>query len=191
MPAIHGLDQDRGLAAVHGSAEKYRRLLALFAQAHGGDGEKGAKLLATGDREGLFQLAHRLKGAAGSVGAVQVQQSADALVAALRSQAGTLELEALTQALTRDLSALIGDLGAILNGVGDHANDVDRQRLADVLSRLTELLRAGDITANTLARDEEALLRISLGDTGRRLLQSIAAFDHEGALATIGELERR
>ena len=100
------------LAMLHGDGPKYQRLLVRFARAQGQDLARVQALLAEGEgqRQPALALAHGLKGAAASLGAVQVAALADALESTLRQGAdlagcaeiarrGELELQRLVQAI--------------------------------------------------------------------------------------------
>jgi len=183
---VPGLDPTRGLALVHGRGDTYGRLLRLFADAHGGDAERIRQGLAAGERSEVQRLAHALKGAAGSLGAPGVVDAAVALEGALRTAAADEEVERTGADLIAALEALVAGIRGALGVIeGVPAAGADAERLGAVLARLEELLDAGDMTANDLVRAEEALLRSGLAETGGRLLDRIAAFDYEGALALL------
>ena len=68
---------------------------------------------ATGDRDPLHHLAHALKGAAGTLGAVSLQTRAAALEAALRAGRPDPEIEPLAAALEAAQRELADALGAL------------------------------------------------------------------------------
>jgi HPt (histidine-containing phosphotransfer) domain-containing protein len=79
LAAIPGLDVEHGLRMTGGKETSYVRLLGMFAETHGEDAGLLSAALAAGDLVTLKQLAHSLKGAAGTLGAVQVAAAATAL----------------------------------------------------------------------------------------------------------------
>jgi HPt (histidine-containing phosphotransfer) domain-containing protein len=162
---------------------KYVRLLALFVDSHGAEADSLRGMLAADDRPGLQRLAHTLKGSAGNIGAAGVVVAAGELLAATRQEADRAEIGRCTASLADELSPLIEGIRGVLAVVGEGAAAVDRTRAPAVLGRLRELLEAGDIAANDLARAEEQLLCAVLGAAGTELLGRIAGFDYEGALA--------
>ena len=107
LGAVRGLDPDRGLALVRGKAASYRRLLTMFLEEHGGDSERLQRTLDADDRQEMRRLAHTLKGAAGTLGAIAVQEAAAALQAAIRQEVERSLVESCCAALTAELSALI------------------------------------------------------------------------------------
>jgi PAS domain S-box-containing protein len=107
LAAIPGLDVEHGLRMTGGKETSYVRLLGMFAETHGEDAGLLSAALAAGDLVTLKQLAHSLKGAAGTLGAVQVAAAATALDAALRVATPAAELEALCATLCTGMTALI------------------------------------------------------------------------------------
>ncbi len=108
---LDGLDPVAGLAAVGGRPEVYRRLLRVFGETHGGDGQALQDLLQRGEHAAAGQLAHRLRGAAATLGLVDIEATVSALETALNqpgAAAAALQslLDALRQALDRGLQRL-------------------------------------------------------------------------------------
>ena len=185
--AIPGLDLAQGLAIASGKRSFYRRLLALFIDRHGEDVERLREALHANDRVESQYLAHTLKGATASLGAMRIPKRADALYAAIRSGAGREEIEHCFQVLAAELTSLLTGIRAAL---ADDAPAVepaaaDLTRLDAVLADLDPLLEMGDMASTELARTEESLLCAGLGPTGDILLRQIAGFDYEAALITL------
>ncbi len=184
---VPGLDPARGLALVKGRADTYGRLLQLFAYTHGGDAERIRQGLAAGDRPGLQNLAHALKGVAGNLAAPGLAEAAGALERAVRTAAADDEVERSGVDLVAALDALVAGIRSALAMVeeGTDSGVADRARLDAVGERLQVLLEAGDMAANDLARSERGLLQAGLGELGERLLDRIEAYDYEAALALL------
>ena len=104
---IPGLDIERGLALVRGDTTKHARMLALFAGSHAQDVPYLADGLASNDLAALKQLAHTLKGSAGTIGATRVAEAAAALHSALRESAGRETIDSGCNALIAELNSLI------------------------------------------------------------------------------------
>jgi HPt (histidine-containing phosphotransfer) domain-containing protein len=81
-------------------------MLALFVENHGGENLQLSESLAANDLVAVKQLAHTLKGSAGTIGAKRVAEAAAALHAALRTSAERTEVDALSATLIRELTAL-------------------------------------------------------------------------------------
>ena len=107
LAAIPGLDVEHGLKMTGHKENTYVRVLGMFAESHGEDAMHLSAALAAGDLVTARQLAHALKGAAGTLGAMQVAAAATALDAALRVASPVAELEALCTTLCAGLTALI------------------------------------------------------------------------------------
>jgi CheY-like chemotaxis protein len=109
---LDGLDALVGLAAVGGRPEVYHRLLQVFGQTHAGDGLALQSLLQQGERAAAGRVAHRLRGAAATLGLVDIETAAAALEAALdrdgTAAGGLLQplLDELMQALGQGLQRL-------------------------------------------------------------------------------------
>jgi two-component system sensor histidine kinase/response regulator len=189
LAAIPGLDLQRGLAIIRDNVTKYTRLLVMFADDNQAHAERILALAAAGDLAAIEPIAHSLKGTAGMLGAVGVAEAAATVVSALRDQPGDAMTPLLCANLGGELATLIDSIRLATNGGLEPATtEVDSTRLAELLVRLEDLLRQGDMGAGDLARKEAALLRHSLGDAAASLLASIDAFDFENAAAKLHAL---
>ena len=84
VPFLPGVDMKIALAATRGNPERVYRLLRLFLDRHAGDGDALRETLAAGDREASVQIAHALKGAAGTLGISRVYELASQINTLLR-----------------------------------------------------------------------------------------------------------
>ena len=185
LATLPGLDLAHGLALVSGKRALYRHLLNLFIDRHGADVERLDEALRADDLTEVQRLAHTLKGAAGSLGAVRLPKMADDLYAAIRDNAGPEAIHHCFQTLAAELTPLLAGIQATLTSADPARIAADLTRLTAVLARLDPLLEAGDMASNRLARTEERLLQAGLGATGDILLRQIANFDYEVALTTL------
>ncbi|MBK9019522.1 MAG: response regulator [Sulfuritalea sp.] len=110
LAAVPGLDVAQGLAMTEGDAMLYRRLLELFVDTHAQDPARLARAMAERDLGPVKSMAHALKSAAASVGAIAVAATAKALDAELRRGAQAGEVEAGAASLAKQLTALIDGL---------------------------------------------------------------------------------
>ena len=183
--AIPGLDRAVGLAVVQGRDAAYERLLRLFAKHHGNDAERLRTLSSADDRGAVLRIAHGLKGAAGSLGAVAIAEAAGAVVSALRGNADAADLEPAVAQFCRELDSVVHGIRRALPIEPPPAQVNDPVRLEQVLRRLEPLLETGDLDAQILARESADVFRGTLGVQGEWLLRAIAAFDHQRALALL------
>jgi PAS domain S-box-containing protein len=112
MPDIPGLDVARGLAALSGQRQLYLDLLDQFARLHGDDAWRIRDAMTAGDRALARRLAHSLKGAAGTLGAVAVEAAARALEASFTVAEGADETDGM--ALVAVLEAALKPLAEAL-----------------------------------------------------------------------------
>ncbi len=113
LAAISGLDVEFGLQAMRGRTASYLRLLDSFVQSHGQDPANIADLLARGLNEDARRASHTLKGAAGSLGLVEVQAQAARLETALRTSASPEEIALLMAELKDGQAQLLPQLLAL------------------------------------------------------------------------------
>ena len=150
-PASGVLDQEAGLGRVAGRREAYARMLRAFAR-HNAD--MAAQLRSAHEQGDLAQvafLAHALKGAAGNLGAVQVQAAATGVERAARQeppdQRLPAHLEALEQALVRALEACAEAAARLEPPAAPASAPVPPEELEERLGRLRGMLEASDAGA--------------------------------------------
>lgn len=107
---IEGLDALRGLAAVGGKPAVYRRLLQVFVDTHGDDGERLVQQLRQHLAAEARALAHRLRGSAATLGLVEVEAAAGTLESAIDDGADAAALPPLAQALVDALDEALHSL---------------------------------------------------------------------------------
>lgn len=90
LEAVPGLDLIRGLQTTAGRIDSLARLLGKYAERHAGSGRLLQETWAAGDLVSAHRLAHSIKGAAGFLGLVELQDRAAGLEAAFR-EPGTAE----------------------------------------------------------------------------------------------------
>ncbi|ADC61442.1 ATP-binding protein [Allochromatium vinosum] len=116
--AIAGLDADFGLRCVGGKRELYVRMLHKLVDGHRDDMVHLRAHLAAGAREEAQRLAHTLKGAAGTLGAVELQRAAAELERVIRSGA-VLSGDEL------EMAELAGQVDQALGGLAERLSKPD------------------------------------------------------------------
>jgi PAS domain S-box-containing protein len=185
LEGIPGLDLASGLKVMRGKADKFARLLTLFADGHEQDMAHLAAWLAADDLDAVERLAHTLKGSAGNLRADQVADAAAGLLAAIRQQQARAEIDRLAAVLSAELSPLIEGIRRVLPRAADDPGRVDPARLLEVVRKLDALLESGDMEANDLARSENALLHAGLGDAAPAIFSCIESFAYDAALIAL------
>jgi PAS domain S-box-containing protein len=102
LRAAAGIDANVGMQAAHGDAERYLRLLRMFATIHGDKIHLLADQLRDGALDALRSEVHTLKGTAGTIGLTEIYEQAVNLETALRGGEPAdhlmVHIEALVQA---------------------------------------------------------------------------------------------
>jgi len=181
---LPGLDPARGLALLRGQADKYLRLLRLFAESHASDMAQLREQLAASQFDAARQLAHSLKGVAATLGAYHLADQMARLEAALKQPGSDCD------GLIDNIEAGLATLAAAILALPQRAVEVtslpvDPIRLEQVMNELEHLLAQSDAHAGQLAADSRSLLRAALGEAGDELIRQIERFDYETALATL------
>jgi PAS domain S-box-containing protein len=114
LRTIPGLDAEFGLHCVGGKRDLYVRLLHKLVDGHRDDAARLRAHLAAGEHDEAQRLVHTLKGAAGTLGAVELQRAAAELESAIRSglvgRGDEPEMAALIAWVEQALDALAGRL---------------------------------------------------------------------------------
>jgi len=190
---LEGIDLGVGLRRTGGDVAFYGKLLGEFGERYGGAAERVAKHLASGAGAAAAQTAHSLKGIAGTLGALQLQQAADDLEQALEQPDGG-PLRPLRERFEQTLGVVLRSI-ASLDGPGrrsvtpaqiDAASAGQQGTLA---KELRTCLQRGELVERELL---EALGR-SVGPTApgslwERLVEAVESFDYDEGLALLREL---
>jgi len=194
LPAVPGLDLALGLRNAMGRRALYADMLRRFLEGQGGAAERIAEALAAGNADLATREAHTLRGLAGTVGAVALQECAGQLEDALREApdrqgSSSLLLDGLRQRLGALVQALQSwrdrpdSLAAPVAGDGPMAPmQADARR---VVEQLHGLLRRDDPAARGFVVDHAPLLRQALGPALGGVQGHIDRFDFEPALAAL------
>jgi len=114
LAEIPGLDLERGLQALRGRMGSYTRVLRSFLVSHDNDAEKVRSQLAAGQQQDALRTVHSLKGAAGTLGIVVLQQAAIDLEAALHAEAAPDEISRRLEHLAQEEVRIVAALNAAL-----------------------------------------------------------------------------
>jgi len=193
LRSIDGLDSSAGLHVTRGKLASYARHLRQFAGSHDSDGDKLRAALDAGQTTEGLRLAHALRGVAGNLGAVRIQQLATVIEQQLkRDNAGNAVLASQELAqLTQELAQLMARLKLVLTTVVDVTADtgtaMPTAESASVLSQLRQLLESDAMAAHRYFLAHRADLAPLLAAAEmERLAQSIERFSYDEALAVLG-----
>jgi two-component system sensor histidine kinase/response regulator len=121
LSLIEGLDLTAGLRATRNKWPAYLRLLKLFIQTHGKDDQQIAAALDAGNLAKVRELAHGLKGSAGTLGLTRVHDIAEAIE--LPIKLGISDATVKVRSVLKELSAALPELMAELDKIMTHSND--------------------------------------------------------------------
>ncbi len=179
--AVAGLDAQAALMIVNGKPARLVHLLHTFCDNHGHDAERLHDLMAKGAEAEAMQLAHQLKGSAGTLALRGIFEHARHIESDLRLHQQAEVVEPELQVLEHALTALCIDVSQLADPVAGGRESGRSAR--DVLAKLADLLAASDTSANVLVVDERAVLTTALGTRGyQALAAAIEHFDYPQAL---------
>jgi HPt (histidine-containing phosphotransfer) domain-containing protein len=143
--------------------------------------------LAADDWTTAERLAHTTKGAAGNIGAAQVQSEAAKLETAIREHQPRDAVDQLLAATDTKLSAMIVALETALppDAAAAMKIHVDPDRLNVVCARLEALLAEDNAEAGDVMDANGDLLNAAFPGHFRNIDEAIRSYDFEGALASL------
>jgi two-component system sensor histidine kinase/response regulator len=191
LPAVvPGLDTRDGLSRLMGKREAYLSLLRMFVSGHRGAIVGIVEGLDRGDTASALRLAHSLRGAAGNIGAHEVQRLAGAVEDAIHDGQPRAEIDARVDVLRGPLGALVGALeGALRDPEPTAPTAVDPERLAATCEELGRLLAVDDARAGVCLRENAALLRAAFGAHFDALESALGSFTFDAALIALAEAQ--
>jgi two-component system sensor histidine kinase/response regulator len=195
LPKLDGIDVAAGLKRLLGNKKTYLRILRQFGKESQGAAETIQEYASQGKDKEAAILAHTLKGAAGNLGAVSLQEVAAALEAWFKEGGQGLPEPAYSD-FSRELGRVLGSLQILqeieppgLAAGGDQPASLPPELAREVAPRLRDAVAAGDVTeladiaAALTARTDSAA---GYGEEIQRLTQE---FDFEGLLQLASRLE--
>ena len=192
LEAIEELDVEAGLRLLLGDEQAYLRLLHQFVDQHGGDPQLLQPSIQLQDWPMVRELAHALKGAAGTLGAWHINQLAALLEKNAKQSPQTDEQMTALAALEEAMAQFVNEVSQITMAPATvtSTDTVDREKAQEILQQLESLLAIEDSTANDLYDDEPSLLLAVYGSRVEALGRQLEAFDYGDALTTIQQLLR-
>jgi two-component system sensor histidine kinase/response regulator len=191
LGAMDGLDTADGLRRVGGNTKLFHSLLKQFIEGQSEAADRIAESLRAGERKVAERLAHTVKGVAGNIGAKAVQAAAAELEKALRSNGGTLRLEALREKLGGELVGLRAAVGLLLGPEEDErppetSAPVDSAQLKAAVEKLSALLCDSDAAAIDLLESDGPALRTLFDAAGfARFTKLVTAYAFDDALEAL------
>jgi len=191
LPPLAGIDTAQGLKRLLGNQKAYINILRKFGLDFQDAAETIKNLAAAGQEKGAEIMAHTIKGAAGNIGAMKLQEAAAALETWFKEGGQGLP-EAAYQNFLLSHSRVLDSLKA-LEPAGepepaasaDQVAPLPKELAQKMAQRLREAIEAGDVT-ELQAIAEELQSRTDMGTRYGEEIQRLAAefdFDKIAALA--------
>ncbi len=194
IPKLEGVDTAAGLAICQGKHKLYRKLLIKFRDTESNFVEQFREAQASDDAEEATRCAHTLKGVAGNISAIAVQESANELEAACKEGRSAKEIDQLLNAVDATLSPVIAELSVLKSVDGEGRGAVETESLDteqfNLLLGKLRLLLEDDATAASEVLDElHELSGISVHASAlKRMSKAVDEYDFEQALQELDNL---
>ncbi len=196
LDGIPGIDLASALERLRGNRELLAKLLRDMARDHSEDADRIAEALASGRTNEARAMAHALKGVAGNLSIVPLQETAAKMESAIVDSSGTAPTDA--EELREPLDRLRATLRATIEAIPAQVTEKPKRSepvpgkpapstlSAEGLRALREAAEIGDVTAIG-----DALRAIPEGGAARdRFAEMLDSFDFEGLARAVRELEQ-
>jgi PAS domain S-box-containing protein len=172
LPPLAGIDTQQGLYRIGNDVERYWNLLRLFRREHQTIPQMLRTQLAQGEIAEAHRLAHSLTGAAGTIGAHDLQAAAHALEQDLAKSGGSHADQHLPM-LENQLAIVLNALAHLQEApVASPGTAVDDPLLPPALDELERLLKENNFKAS---RHMEYILGLAITEEVRTWLEIVAA----------------
>ena len=197
LPHLAGIDVERGIWQTGGTVHQYLTLLGRF---RGNYQQFIAALcdeLASHRHDDAIRRVHSLKGLAGSLGAVALQEKAAALEEALRAGARDLALDALIGAVDSELQAFLGEIARTVTApppeaavaAGGPSRTATRAELLALLDAARSCLEEYDSRVDEVVARLQPLVAGQAAWAGhcQALEKCVRSYDYEAALRHLAD----
>ncbi|TAN53635.1 MAG: PAS domain S-box protein [Methylococcaceae bacterium] len=171
LPPLAGIDTKQGLYRMGNDLDRYRRLLRLFHREHLALPQMLRARLTQGDMAGAHRLAHSLKGAAGTIGAYDLQAAAHELELSLAQPAGA-DIEPSLLTVESQLAVVLNALAHLQAPSAPVAAAAGDPQLQQALDELERLLKESNFKAG---QQMDRILSLDVDGEVRAWLEVVAA----------------
>ncbi len=195
LPDLVGINVDAGLKRLLGNKKTYRRILQQFRRDFQEAEETIKGLVAAGKESEAGALAHTVKGAAGNIGAEDLQEAAAGLETWFK-ESGTGLPEPGLGDFTRELRKVLASLAvleeepALPRAAEDEAAPLPPELAQEVAQRLREAVETGDVTELAGIAAELTAGTGSGALYGAEIQRLTEDFDFDGLLKLAGKLDQ-
>ncbi|MCX7278273.1 MAG: response regulator [Burkholderiales bacterium] len=183
---VPGLNAAMGLKHMMGKESFYGSMLGKFIDGQHDCCTRIRLALQQNDPAIAERLAHTLRGAAGTIGAMGLQQAAAQVELAIRDQRSPTEVETLLQLLQQPLDILVQATQSILGKTPAPARATDPIP-ADVMQRFVLQLQDNDPDARDVFQRYREPFRVLLGPRHADMEAALRDYDFELALAELAQ----
>jgi two-component system sensor histidine kinase/response regulator len=190
LAAVPGLDIAKGLRCMSGSRTLYEKILRTFLATQANVASEIGGAAEDSDNARAEQLAHTLRGVAGTIGASAVQALAAKLEDGFKTRAPQHKMIETLTALRTELGILLPALQEALHEEArTSATAVENPEPAasiDDLRRLLDLVLANDTEANAILTSQADAFRRRLGaNPFEELVSAVESFDYDHAASIL------
>lgn len=188
---VEGLNVEVGLRILGGDISVYLRLIDQFAQKCEEDAVDIIKLAEAADYQNLTQIVHSIKGVAGNLGAIKIQELAAGLEQAVREHINKKQLVKLANIFFMETKSFVAALPKKTKLAEERKKEIaDDAYIERILSQLEVLLENNDTDAYDLFEQSRIVIQDAFGETGKILESQILGFDYADALKTLRSIQR-
>ncbi len=189
LTAIKEIDAKKGINNLNGDVAVYLQLLHQFDKHHKQDINQLTQHLTSGQINKARSIAHTLKGTAGTLYLIQLQEAAMALEKNLHDHP-TNDNKEISLQLKEKIESEYQKFHNALTQITVHTRPLQKtdskpEEVKNILDHLKELLSEDDMCANALFSENKVLLIQSFGSVAEQLGQEIEEFNYPDALRNI------
>ena len=194
IPTIPGIDTEGGLGRVLGNKKLYMDLLKRYTEGQRDVAKRIGEALESGDLRLAERLAHTLKGVSGNIGAVEPQEVAGEIEAAIGAKSPRPQVNEALARLDSILSTTIVHIDSCLAQAKGLDSTIARvpgggHTLSELVDGLTRLVEESDSEAlDYLESSRDELCALCGSGNFGRLEASLRAYDFSAALGFLREL---
>jgi signal transduction histidine kinase/ABC-type amino acid transport substrate-binding protein/DNA-binding response OmpR family regulator/HPt (histidine-containing phosphotransfer) domain-containing protein/HAMP domain-containing protein len=161
LPEIPGIDVATGVRRIGGNTGLYKSLLTKFIDNQGDAGDKILGALETDLKDDAIRFAHTLKGVSGNIGAIELQEQAQAVETMIR-QDDDVHLPIAITRMTETLGRICQVIKSVLDeqAKGEDPNNTlfDKDAIAPKIKILSHCLLSSDTEAQSILKEIMAMV---------------------------------
>jgi PAS domain S-box-containing protein len=189
IPDIEGVDVQQGLARTQNNPRLYLKLLNRFVQGQGDFSDHFDRALQDADPQAAEREAHTLKGVAGNLGVVEIQQLAGDLEQACTNQDKDAIAE-LHHQVAENLSVVLANVGEALSQIsdGDQLEALSEGEYKQKLTEVKQLITENDTSAGDVLEALQAGADMNRDGKLKKIADAITNYDFEEAERLVEKL---